>query len=161
MAPSLTSPLEMPALTERVLDRTLHPGLLARLEARIRAGALDEALAAGADPASSPALAHRARAITSRRVRRGLSRALEELVARADGRSRRRLRVPPARPAIRDHRELLEDLAATLRETEPVYSRGVALLLALLRDGTGPAYVAGGSDELGRHLRAARSALRG
>src|SRR3954470_20787321 len=125
MAPSLTSPLEMPALTERVLDPTLHPRPLARLEARVRAGALDEALAAGADPASSPALAHRARVITTRRLRSGLARALEDLVARAEGRSRRRLRVTPARPAIREHRELLEGLAAALRETEPVYSRGV------------------------------------
>jgi hypothetical protein len=160
MASHPLSALEVPALTARTLDRTMHPGGLARLEARLRAGALDQAIAAGADPASSPAMARRAASLTSRRTRSRLAGALEELVAAAEGR-RALLRVRPARAALAGQRKLLLELAATLRGPAPVYARGVALLLVLVRDGTGPAYVPGGGEELARHLRAARAAFAG
>jgi hypothetical protein len=158
MTPHPLSALEVPTLAAQTLERTLHPGALARLEARLRAGVLDQAIAAGADPASLPAMAHRAAMLTSRRVRARLADGIENLVA--DVRQpARRLHVMPARPAVAAGRELLLELAEILRGPSPVYARGVALLLVLLRDGTGPAYVAGGEAELGRHLRAARAAL--
>jgi hypothetical protein len=160
MASHPLSALEMPALTAGTLERTMQPGALARLEARLRAGALDQAIAAGADPASSPAMARRAASLTSPRTRLRLAAALAELVAVADGR-RTLLRVRPARAAVARQRDLLLELAATLCGPEPVYARGVALLFVLVRDGTGPAYVAGSGDELARHLRAARAALAG
>jgi hypothetical protein len=154
------SALEVPALTARTLERVLHPGAVARLEARLRAGILDQAIAAGADLASSPAMAHRAAVLTSPRVRARLVDGIEKLVAGTE-RPARQLRLMPARPAVRSRRDLLLELAEILRGPSPVYARGVALLLVLLRDGTGPAYVAGGEAELGRHLRAARAALDG
>jgi hypothetical protein len=79
MASHPLSALEMPALTARTLERTMQPGALARLEARLRAVALDQAIAAGADPASSPARARRAASLTSPRTRLRLAAALAKL----------------------------------------------------------------------------------
>jgi hypothetical protein len=120
------------------LDR---PALLLRARVYARRGSLDEALAGGASPSWTPALALRARQLVSRRNRHDLATSLERHVEEA------KRSVPPRAVAVPlPRREILEaqtsllSLAARLRDERPVYARGMALLSRLLSDGSGPAY---------------------
>jgi hypothetical protein len=67
----------------RLVERTLEPGLLARLMARVLSGSLDRALIAGCDPAGSPRLAARAAALTELRSRAAIGEGLELLLETA------------------------------------------------------------------------------
>ncbi len=140
-------------------DRAARPGRLARLAARARAGSLDRALIAGADPARSPQLSARAALLTSPRTRTAIAGGLERLVEAARGPRGRWCAVSAGAPLLASAAELLE-LAELLRGRAPLYARGVAMLNELISDGTGPAYH-GERDELARVLREARSALAG
>ncbi len=50
----------------------------------LRRGSLDRSLAAGADPAMSPELAHRARQLTSPRFRAGVAASIRNLLDAAE-----------------------------------------------------------------------------
>ena len=78
-----------PATYNRVVAHTLDPGRIARLLARTRSGALDRALIAGADPASSPQLAARTTILTSPGFRGLIADGLERLLLVAEGPTRR------------------------------------------------------------------------
>ncbi len=137
----------------------LGPTRAMQLAATIRGGALDQALARGADPAASPLLAARASALGSRRVRDGIADGLERLESAARG-PRRRWWALEARDAVLANGGELLELARVLRSREPVYARGTAMLHGLLTDGTGPAY-SGCVVRLADALGQARMALRG
>lgn len=113
-----------------------------RIAARLRAHALDLALASGTDPESTLMLAVRADALARPHVRRYLARSLERILTEST-------RPPGLRPtpvslgrrrAIRAATDELEALIARLRSAGPVAVRGIAQVLVLLRDGGGPLY---------------------
>jgi hypothetical protein len=97
-----------------------------RIAARLLARRLDWALANGADSEQSPALALRARRLTSLSRRRVIAGSLWRLLC--DG------RVAP------DGRAQLEDLAHALAEPGPVDPRGAARAWLLVTDGASPLY---------------------
>jgi hypothetical protein len=117
------------------------PSAIARVAARMRATALDRALADGVDPQASPALTARAELLQTRRMRNAVASGIYQTLRDASvGVSPYSVRVPPARDAVqRNRRELLE-LAAELRRASDVSARGVAATCLLLGDGTGPLY---------------------
>ena len=125
-----------------------------------RAARLDRELAAGASPDASAALARRAQRITGRRRRmclaEGLARAIRDAHATTPGFS---AAVRPQRQEVLAARAVLGTLERRLRAPEPVTARGVALLQALLTEGTSPLYRPDEPGALGSQLRAAAAAL--
>jgi hypothetical protein len=125
-----------------------------------RAGELDRELAAGANPAAGALLAIRAERLTSRRVRErvaaGLTRAVRDARAGTCGFS---AAVRPHRHEVIAARTVLATLDRRLRGAEPVSAQGVALLEALLTDGTSALYLPIEPGALGSQLRAAAAAL--
>ncbi len=125
-----------------------------------RAGRLDSQLAEGTSPRTSAALALRAHRITEPqnriRVADGLARAIRDADATTPGFS---AAVRPHRQEVRAARTVLATLERRLRAPEPVTARGVALLLALLTDGTSPLYRPTEPGALGSQLRAAAASL--
>ena len=125
-----------------------------------RAPAVDHQLALGASPRANAVLALRARRITSGRTRLrvadGLARAVRDAEVAAPGIS---AAVQPDRREVLAARIALEALERRLRASEAVTARGVAMLSALLSDGTSPLYRPGEPGELGSELRAAGAAL--
>jgi hypothetical protein len=104
-------------------------------------------LIAGVDPSGSAELAAHAARITGRSMRRRLAGYLEHL-ERSRDEPRTPARVRPYQRAIQANALELRGLAILLRGSSPVPARGVALLRALISDGTGPAY----TDREGRAL---------
>ncbi len=139
--------------------RTLAPGPLARLGARLRSHSLEQALIAGADPVLSPQLAARAAQLTAPGARAQIADALERVLRAARGPQRRWWAVSPSSPVIANAAEIRE-LAALLRGDTPVYARGVAILNQLVTDGTGPAY-RGTAYALAARLHEAGAAMHG
>jgi hypothetical protein len=141
--------------------------LWTRVVARLRFATLDEALAAGVEPESGPALALRAERLIAPPERRRLARSLRFNVHEARER-RSRLRAPspaaaPPLPASGPHvasaaDELLE-LAHVLDGADPVDVRGVALVSVLLTDGGSPLHYNRGAKRLVAAARAAGDAL--
>ena len=141
----------------REAERARKPSRAARLVARLRGSMLDHALIEGADPAASQRLCARAALLTSAPVRGELADGLELLAARAQRPSRRWWASPRA-VAAAANAELLRELAALLRERPTPQARGVAMVLRLLSDGTGPMYD-GDARALERELREARATI--
>jgi hypothetical protein len=106
-----------------------QPNLRDRLTARLFARRLDWALANGADSERSPALALRARRLTSFSRRRVIADALWRLLR--DGR------------VAEDGRDQLAGLASALAQPGPVDPRGAARAWLLVTDGTGPLHSRG------------------
>lgn len=136
------------------------PSWFDRLRARTRRLALDQALADGADPASSPLLAARAAQLVSRAARDRLAAGLERVALTADAPSGL-LRAVPRRSAVAANRTRLVELAAALRRGGPLYARGIAILELVLIDGTGPAYTDARGEGLARQLELAGATLGG
>jgi hypothetical protein len=135
-----------------------RPRLRDRVVARLRAGRLDAALAAGVPEESNGALSLHARRLTARGERTGLARSLRRALydARVMGGY---LRVPVARARVRDAEAELSLLVQRLEEPGPVAARGVALTRALLADGTGPLYEGPAAHDLGALADRAADAL--
>ncbi|HXD64856.1 MAG TPA: hypothetical protein VNV17_09575 [Solirubrobacteraceae bacterium] len=137
-----------------------EPTLVTRLRARLRRLELDQALAEGADPSSSPLLAARAAQLVAPGARHRLATALERFVLTADA-PPTRARVLPRRAAMDANRFRVLELAATLRAGGLLYARGIAILELVLIDGTGPAYTDARGEGLARQLELAGSRLGG
>jgi len=112
-----------------------------RLAVRLRPRPLDTALANGTPAETNAALALRARRLTNLPSRRKLAGAIHRLVRDADrtGASTR-MRAITVSARVSASRDELEMLADKLGEPTPVCARGVAQVLLLLTDGTGPLY---------------------
>lgn len=131
-----------------------------RLAARVRAGRLDQALAAGTCPDAGAELSLRAHRLISMPTRRALARSLLDLLVRAQ-------RPPhPLDPCVRVCRgEILaaraeiEALARELAWPGPVDARGVAQVVTLLRDGASPVYHRGQAHRLADALALALESL--
>lgn len=121
---------------------------------------LDRQLAAGTSPRTHAALAVRAQRITERhnrtRLADGLARVIRDAHATTPGFS---AAIRPQRQEVRAARTVLATLERRLRAPEPVTARGMALLMALLTDGTSPLYRPSEPGALGSQLRAAAAAL--
>ena len=161
-SPSVSHWPDLPIDERRILnlreaERARRPSRTARLAARLRGSALDRALIEGADPAASQRLRARAALLTSAPVRGELADGLERLAAQAQNPSRRWWAASRAAAAAANA-GLLHELAALLRERPAPQARGVAMLLRLLADGTGPMYD-GDAGALERELRDARAAI--
>jgi hypothetical protein len=137
-----------------------EPTLITRLRARSRRLELDQALAQGADPSSSPLLAARAGQLVRRPHRYRLAAALEHLALTADA-APTSFGVMPRRRAMHANRFALLDLAGTLRRGELLYARGIAMLELVLIDGAGPAYTDARGEGLARQLELAGASLGG
>ena len=119
--------------------------LLLRIGVRMHRAWLDSQLAEGRRPDSDPALAERARQLTSETMRHRLSRALLRIVdvAARTPRPRRSAAAPLDRGAVLEARALLIQLAQRLEAEDAVNPRGVAMVARLITDGTGPLYAPG------------------
>jgi hypothetical protein len=148
---------EQRILNIREAERALSPSWRARLAARLFGAGLDRALIDGADPAASQPLCARAGRLTSPPIRRDLAEGLELIASRAQTPSRRWWAVPRV-SAADANAEQLRELAALLRDRPAPQARGVAIVLRLLSDGTGPMYN-GNAAALERELREARAAI--
>jgi hypothetical protein len=135
-------------------------GPIQPLRVWLRRGSLDRSLAAGADPATSPALSRRARQLTSRRSRAGLAASIRNLLDAADEGPRGfTAAVPIQRHEILRERQMLLQLAAELESHDELKPRGIAMVERLLIEGTSPVYVDGPEGALHRALVHAHAAL--
>jgi hypothetical protein len=126
----------------------------------LRRGSLDRSLAAGEDPAGSPALSRRARQLGSPRSRAGLAASIRNLLdAAEEGPRGFTAAVPIQRRAILRERQLLLQLAADLESQDELEPRGIALVEQLLIDGGSPLYVEGPEPALHGALVHAHAAL--
>jgi hypothetical protein len=139
--------------------RHRHAPLLA-VHVWLRRGALSRAIAAGADPSSSPELARRARQLTSNEFRLTLAAGLTRILKDTErNRAALTAAVPLQRREIIAARNDIERLAQDLRGPDEVQSRGMALVDELLTDGCSPFYTPGPKGELDLAVRRARAAL--
>jgi hypothetical protein len=120
---------------------------------------VDALLVNGVDPASTPILAARAVALTSRRSRSAMAEGLTRLVEEAHGRQRRWWALGHHEP-IRANADALSALAGLLRSSRPLRVRGVARLHVLLTDGDGPCFN-GDARALAGRLERARELMIG
>jgi hypothetical protein len=135
---------------------------LAWVRARVCRSGLDAALARGADPCGSPALAYRAVRLTSERGRARLAASLDRVLDAAARPARgRSVAVPPCRDEVMAAGSLLIQARELLRSRRPVYSQGVARIENLLRDGGGPLYLPARRGALRHELEVAIAALEG
>jgi hypothetical protein len=112
-----------------------------KLIARFAHHQLDLALANGAEPGESAALALRARRLTDEARRRELARTIRRLVRGANARGGPSLlQVGPLHGRVTAASEELDWLASRLTAPTQVSPRGVAQALLLITDGTGPLY---------------------
>lgn len=133
---SLTSALEGPVSET---DAFLVPTWL-HLSARLFATSLEQRLAVGVHPATSPLLAVRSQQIVAAHYRRDIAESWLHLLIEA------RLpynpfgpAVPLVRSAVVSAREQIRSLAEALVSPLPTV-RGVAMSIAILRDGAGPLF---------------------
>jgi hypothetical protein len=137
-----------------------RPGLAVRLQTRLQRARLDEELARGADPATSPKHDLRAAQLRSPAARTRLANRLVLAVgeARGQGQELRSAKRRKQRAEVRDCADEILALVAQLREGAPIGVRGLAMAARLVTDRKGPLYRAGGPD-LREVLRATRSVL--
>lgn len=121
-----------------------------RLRVGLHRGRLDRQLAEGFgnDPIEDRAL--RARQLSGKRTRRRLARSLRARVKDAERPAAPQISaaVPLSRRVVRSWRESLLGLAERLESPDPVNPCGVARVLVLLTDGTGPLYSPGAADRM-------------
>jgi len=136
--------------------------LLTRLRARVERSSLDAALARGADPCESRALAHRAARLTSECIRKKMAAGIEDTLAIA-GRAPRAFSaaIEPDRDEVAAAAPLLMRVRELLLSSTPVYARGVALLEELLGQGDSSLYLPSSPGDLSHQLRPIIAALEG
>ena len=131
-----------------------------RLWARLHANELDRRLCCGVAPETGVRLALRAEVLVRPQVRSDLARRLEGVLRLADQPGR--MTTPFAsicRERVRAAQSELRLLRARLLATGPVSPQGVALVKALLTDGTGPLYQQTCQDDLASMVREAVDAI--
>jgi hypothetical protein len=143
-------------------EATGSGGRSLRLSARVwlHRASLMRALAAGADPSSSPELARRAEQLTSLQARRRLAAGLNRALRAASQPSTPfTAAVPPQRTQVLEARTSIERLAHDLVAPGEVRPRGVVLVHKLLTDGASPLFTPGPDGQLDRAVRHAHTAL--
>ena len=118
-----------------------RPRIRDRALARLCAGRLDRALAAGAASEATAALALRARRLTALPHRRSIAQAYRRVVREARaGERRSHVRITACRSRVIAAGDELSLLADALARPGPVAAQGAAQAFLLLTDGTGPLY---------------------
>jgi hypothetical protein len=148
--------------TPRTVDRrsVTRCRIRDRVLARVRARALDRALASGIPTDTSPALWLRARALARPWVARELGQQLCRIAQEAhEPRRMPGMRVRAARERVLAAEDDLRVLAARLQSGEPIAAHGIAKVHLLLSDGTGPLFHRGSDRNLSEAIREATSAL--
>lgn len=136
--------------------------LLTRMRAFLRRSSLDAALARGADPCESPALAYRAARLTSERSRERMAAWVADILVTAERPARAlSAAVEPNRDEVAAAVPLLIEVRDLLGSTTPVYARGVAMLKGLLGDGGSSLYRPARRGELSDELELIIAALEG
>ncbi len=127
------------------------PTLRRRLRVQLHRGRLDQQVAEGFGPDPVEDRALRARQLSAMRARRRLARSLRARVkdAEAPAAIRMSAAVPLCRRAVLPWRESLLGLAERLERPDPVNPAGVARVLVLLTDGTGPLYNPAAAGRMG------------
>jgi hypothetical protein len=138
------------------------PTLEDRVIARLLAPWLDRELAGDTEASLSAAHAARMRQLTDERTRQALARTLDRLIKRTDDRQSRlsHWTTPPCTDQVRDARPLILTTASRLRSNEPLDAVGIARLMTLLRNVSGPCYVPSRPDALTIALQDISNALR-
>lgn len=153
--PGIQAPGGVLACTQRLLA----PSRIVTLWARLRAHRLDERLAGGADPVTSPLLAARAAQLAAPKSRARIAAGLERLAFGHDA-PRSIFAILPERGAIEPNRDRLLALAIALRSASPAYVSGIAEARLIVTDGTGPAFTDRRGEGLARQLDLADARLR-
>ena len=135
-----------------------QPGFALRLRTRWRRRRLDEALAHGADPATSAELTLRAAQLRSPALRSQLANSLVKSLDDARAPERLTIKLQPHRAEIRDSADELLALVLRLQDNQPVDVRGAAMTALLLTEGASPLDADSGRD-LRHAVRSARLAL--
>jgi hypothetical protein len=111
-----------------------RPNLAVRLRARWRRNRLDDQLAYGTDPATSPELELRAAQLRSRRERSRIANALVQILGDARKGTPVTIKVRPQRAQIRAAADDLLELVGRLRDDQPVSVRGARRAVCPRRD---------------------------
>lgn len=135
-----------------------RPSLALRVRARWRRGRLDDALAQGADPATSAALSWRAEQLVAPAERSRLADALVDRLADAGRPEPVTIRPRPQRLEVLRCADDLTALATRLRADQPITVHGAALTARLVDHGKSPLHKQGGQP-LRHAIREARLAL--
>lgn len=130
-----------------------------RIVARLHAGTLDRALAAGASPESSVPLAVHACHLCEPTQRLALAHTLARIARLATAPPTTRFKTPISRAAVRRCDTELQAVVERLAASRPVGVRGVARLRLLLSDGTGSLYGSSSPGRLRHDLVAALESL--
>ncbi len=138
-----------------------EPSLALRLHVAAHRQSLTHELSEGADPTVSPALALRARQLTSDRSRRMLARSLRRTVHEALHPVPRRVTFGPLRRgAVIDAEDVIDVLVKRLHSPEPIAAEGAALIQRVLSDGAwSPLYSTAPGGTLRRLVVLATAAL--
>jgi hypothetical protein len=125
--------------------------LRCRLRVQLHRGRLDHQVAEGFGTDPIEDLALRARQLTAMRARRQLARSLRARVKDLDRPVAHQMTaaVPLCRRAVLPWRESLLGLAERLERPDRLNPAGVARVLVLLTDGTGPLYNPAVADQMG------------
>jgi hypothetical protein len=129
-----------------------------RLSARLRASQLDCDIRRGASPEATLALALRARTLVGAPVRNDVLRGVTRLLTLAS-RGTHVPKVPVCRRRVRAESASLQAVCDRLAAPGPVSPHGMAQLIFLLSDGSGPLYQPRSTEDLGARLRRALAAL--
>jgi len=137
-----------------------RPTLTLRMRTRWRRDRLDDELASGVDPASSPELSLRAAQLQAPAVRSRLANAIVEKLGKAHEPNLGRFTPAGHRQhaEVRDYADNLRALVARLRDDEPIDVPGAAMTARLVNDRTSPLHRQG-SDSLGSAVLSVRLAL--
>ena len=130
-----------------------------RILARLLARRLDQQLAAGRSPESSPLLSLRAQRLARPATRMALARAISRILREATTPLRRNQAPLVDLHSVREVERDLVGLVDQLVAPAPVSARGVALVHELLVDGSGPLYLRHSQRELSAVIRTATLAL--
>ena len=141
--------------------RSRHAQQPARLRLRLwwNRTALDEQLAAGAQPKAGTLLYHRAEQLSTRPERYRLASELQDVLHTAHTPAPvRETGLPLRRGEVRATEEDILALVRRLKDDRPVDIQGIAMVVVLLADPSGPLYRAG-EMSLRYAIRSARLSL--
>jgi hypothetical protein len=156
------TPMQAPASLRPESKR--GPSLWLRMRVALKKLELDSALAHGADPRTTDALALRAEQLADSSSRTRIATGIENLFRMATmgpgpGATTSLVRAPFDRYRVASNRPELEELATKVRRAGSHNVRGLAMASVLLEDPRSPLYAHTPSDQLKPAIQAASSAI--
>jgi hypothetical protein len=151
MPAAYTGPIPHLRRSARIKAAKLQPSLALRLRVRWNAAQLDAALADGADPHASEALALRAHQLADPRHRTRIAKSIRNLLDVAGRGAAAYLsvtRAPLSPDRVENSRARLTELAERLEAVDAPPTQGLAMANLLVEDGTGTMYAHEPSDPI-------------